>query len=93
MVYNTHKSFYNTKWILCSKVAAFVSTTQMHAKGYRGMLYTCAVAVKTDDYQIQRKLSRICHESSAGIELGGRLVQNNWLAALKRRVFFCAKQL
>ena len=40
-----------------------------------GTLYT--VAVNMDDYQIRRKLSRVCHESSAIIELGGRLVQNN----------------
>ena len=62
------------------QLAAFVPTTQLLAsywlaKRYQGTLDT--VAVNMDDYRIRRKLSRVCHESSAIIELGGRLVQNN----------------
>ena len=65
------------------ELAPFVSTTQLlasystHTKGCPGTLYTRSVAVKMDDYQIRRKLSHVCDESSAGIELGGRLVRNN----------------
>ena len=72
------------------ELAPLVSTTQLLAsylrpKRYPGTLYTRSVAVKMDDYRKRRKLSHVCHESSAGIELGGRLVRNNLaIAGLKR---------
>ena len=63
------------------QLAKFVSTTQLLAgylcaKGYPGMLYTHAVAVKPDDYRMQKqgKLLCICHEAHMGIELSGCLV-------------------
>ena len=42
------------------QLAAFMATMQLlvgysHVKGYPGTLYTCAVVVKMDNYQIQRK--------------------------------------
>ena len=35
------------------------------------------VTVKTDDYQIPKKLMHVCHESYEGIKLGARLVRNS----------------
>jgi len=53
------------------------------------MLHTLTVTVKTDDYQIPKKLMHVCHESYKGIKLGARLVRNNQLAVLKWKVASC----
>ena len=44
---------------------------------------TCTGAVQMDNYRIQKKLSRICPERPAGIELALPLVRNNHLVVLK----------
>ena len=64
------------------QLAVFVSITELftsywHMKGYPEMLHTLTVTVKTDDYQIQKKLMHVCHESYEGIKLRARLVRNN----------------
>ena len=61
------------------QLAVFVSITQLftsywHMKGYLEMLHTLTVTVKTDDYQISKKLMHVCYESSEGIKLGAHLV-------------------
>ena len=64
------------------QLAVFVSITQLftsywHMKEYPGRLHTLTVTVKTDDYQIPKKLMHVCHESYEGIKLGACLVRNN----------------
>ena len=61
------------------QLAASMSTTQLlasysFAKGYSGTLYICAVAV-SDTEKVVTHLPSV--NESAGIELGGCLVQNN----------------
>ena len=60
------------------QLAVFVSIAQLLA--YERVLRNAAfttVTVKTDNYQIPKKLMHVCHESYEGIKLGARLVRNN----------------
>ena len=77
------------------QLAVFVSIMQLftsycwHMKEYPEMLHTLTVIVKTDDYQIPKKLMHVCHESYEGIKLGARLVRNKKLVVLKWKVVSC----